>query len=282
MLRKDRYPNLDLFVANLWVWPIKDDQATMEHPFFSLAKTPDTTIRRYEHNGNTLTIIPNVHGLPTVWDKDILIFCCSQLVEGVKTCRLPHPTVQFEVYDFLVSTNRTTGQPGYTLLKRALDRLHGVSIQTNIKTAGKETTHSFHLIEAWWMVEDAANATVQVTLADWLYRAVLSHEVLTLHKDYFRLDGGLERRVYELCRKHCGQQETWAIHLPLLYKKSGSIAPLRRFRYAIKQLAIADALPEYRLTFDPQAEKLTVYPRTHKGGLRQLKDTLGLTTSTHH
>jgi len=31
---------------------------------FSLAKSPDTSIRRYEHNSNTITIIPSVVGMP--------------------------------------------------------------------------------------------------------------------------------------------------------------------------------------------------------------------------
>jgi len=277
MLTKDRHTNLDLFIADFWVWPIKDDQASMEHPLFSLSKNPDRAIRHYEHNGNSITIAPAAYGLPTIYDKDVLIFCCSQLIEGMKNGRLPSPLVQFEVYDFLVSTNRTTGQQGYTLLKHALDRLHGVNIKTNIKTAGRETTQSFHLLESWRMVEEAANATVQVMLADWLFRAVLSHEVLTLHREYFRLSGGLERRVYELARKHCGNQETWSIHLPLLHKKSGSTATLKRFRQAMKNLtAKPDKLPDYWLAFDPVTDKLTVYPRTRKGGLRQLKDTLGL------
>jgi plasmid replication initiation protein len=57
---------------------------------------------------------------------------------------------------------------------------------------------------------------VEVKLSDWLYNAIVNFEVLTLHRDYFRLDGGLERRVYELCRKHCGHQTTWSIGLELL------------------------------------------------------------------
>jgi hypothetical protein len=36
MLQRDRYPNRDFFVADLNTWTIKDDQASMEHPFFSL------------------------------------------------------------------------------------------------------------------------------------------------------------------------------------------------------------------------------------------------------
>jgi hypothetical protein len=59
VLQKDRHPNLDFFIADLTTWNLKDDQASMEHPMFSLAKSPDTTIRHYEHNGNTITITPS-------------------------------------------------------------------------------------------------------------------------------------------------------------------------------------------------------------------------------
>ena len=51
MLQKQRHPNLDFFIADLTTWSLKDDQASMEHPMFSLAKNPDTAIRHYEQNG---------------------------------------------------------------------------------------------------------------------------------------------------------------------------------------------------------------------------------------
>jgi hypothetical protein len=73
MLAKDRHTNLDLFIADFWVWPIKDDQASMEHPFFSLAKMPDHTERRYEHNGNILEVIPGGRGMPTTGIRPITI-----------------------------------------------------------------------------------------------------------------------------------------------------------------------------------------------------------------
>jgi plasmid replication initiation protein len=114
---------------------------------------------------------------------------------------------------------------------------------------------------------------IEIKLSDWLYRAILSHEVLTLDRDYFRLDGGLERRVYELCRKHCGNQATWSIGLELLHKKSGARSPLRNFRIAVRKLAQSNNLPEYRLKFS--GDKLTVYSRTHKGGIKELRDVLG-------
>jgi len=280
MLRKDQHPNLDFFVADLWSWPIKDDQASMEHPMFSLAKMPDTAVRHYERNGNTLTIFPNVRGMPTIWDKDVLIYCCSQLIEAIKRGREPNQIIRMTAYDFLVSTNRNTGKRGYDLLKNALSRLSGVRIITNITTGGVREEHDFGLIDYWKIVQrsldDDRMAGIEIRLSNWLYRAIMNHEVLTLHRDYFRLDGGIERRMYELCRKHCGQQETWKIHIPLLYKKSGVRSAVKHFRQAIKKLAHSDHLPEYRLRYDQRMDRLTAYPRTHKGGLRELKDVLGV------
>ncbi len=46
----------------------------MEHPMFSLLKTPDLKIRVYEHKGNSITITPSAAGLATIWNKDILLF----------------------------------------------------------------------------------------------------------------------------------------------------------------------------------------------------------------
>jgi plasmid replication initiation protein len=280
VLQKDRHPNLDFFIADLTTWNLKDDQASMEHPMFSLAKSPDTSIRHYEHNGNTITIIPSVVGMPTIWDKDILIYCCSQLIEGIKQGREPKQIVRLTAYDLLVCTNRSTGQRGYNLLKQAFQRLQGVSITTNITTGGVRVNKGFGLIEWWEIIEkspiDSRMVRVEIKLSDWLYRAVTNLEVLTLHRDYFRLDGGIERRLYELCRKHCGTQPTWSIGLELLYKKSGSKEPLRNFRIAIKKLAESNHLPDYRLRFNVEDDKLTAYLRSHKGGLRELKDVLHL------
>ncbi len=147
MLTRDRHRNLDFFIADIWSWTLKDDQASMEHPFFSLSKNPDTKIRSYStQSGIDIQIIPSSIGMPTIWDKDILIYCCSQLIEGVRQGREPKPSVQFELFDFLASTNRSTGKNGYLLAEDALKRLYGVSIVTNIETGGKVTKEPFRLI----------------------------------------------------------------------------------------------------------------------------------------
>jgi len=66
---------------------------------------------------------------------------------------------------------------------------------------------------------------------------------------------------------------TATISLELLHKKSGSRSPLRNFRIAVRQLAESNNLPEYRLKFS--GDKLIAYGRTHKGGLRELRDVIG-------
>lgn len=280
MLQKDRHQNLDFFVADLLSWPVKDDYASMEHPLFALAKHPLHTIRHYEHNKNSITIAPSAYGMPTIWDKDILIYCCSQLIGGMKQGRKPHQVIRLTAYNLLVSTNRDTSKRGYDLLQQAFERLAGVRITTNIVTGGIRVREGFGLIEWWRIIEQSPTnsrmVSIEVKLSDWFYRAITNYEVLTLHRDYFRLDGGIERRLYELCRKHCGNQERWAIGLDLLYKKSGALTPLRNFRLAIKKLAESNHLPEYWLRFDRKGDQLMAYPRSNKGGLRQLKDVLGL------
>jgi plasmid replication initiation protein len=95
----------------------------MEHPFFALSKKPDPTIRRYEHNGNWLEIVPSVKGLATIYDKDILIYCISQIMEKLKCKEAVGPRVRITSYDLLVFTNRGTSGPEYDGLVKAIDRL---------------------------------------------------------------------------------------------------------------------------------------------------------------
>ena len=101
--------------------------------------------------------------------------------------------------------------------------------------------------------------SVMVTLSDWLFRAVLSKSVLTLSRDYFRLRKPLERRVYELARKHCGRQPEWRVSVETLLKKSGSASPRRVFRKMIRDMIEADTLPDYRL--EEEGDLLRLTPR---------------------
>src|SRR3984957_7782328 len=91
--------NGDLFICDVADGGLKDLIPQMEHPFFSLSKKPDTAIRRYEHNGNWLEIVPSVKGLATIYDKDILIYCISQIMEKLKRNEKVSQRVKITSYD---------------------------------------------------------------------------------------------------------------------------------------------------------------------------------------
>jgi plasmid replication initiation protein len=266
-LLPDRHPIGDFFVADILEWALKDDRHSMEHPFFSLSKNPDRRIRHYEHNGLHVTVAPSAYGLATIWDKDVLIYAVSQLVEALNQGRTISRTVHLKAYDLLVATNRHTGGRSYERLKEAFRRLRGTTIETDIPTNGVRINRGFGLIDGWKIIEkskDGRMVAVELNLSEWLYNAVLAREVLTLDRDYFRLDGGLERRLYELARKHCGNQPHWAVSMELLHKKSGSTDMLKRFRAAVKQLVLADTLPGYRLRYEPGGDQVTFYTKDAK------------------
>ncbi|MGD9665084.1 MAG: replication initiator protein A [Novosphingobium sp.] len=76
-----------------------------------------------------------------------------------------------------------------------------------------------------------------------------------------RLRKPIERRIYELARKHCGHQSSWKCSLGILHKKSGSKSDLREFRRAIRHLAKHDHLPDYRVEFDEEMDSITFINR---------------------
>lgn len=262
-LLPDRHPQLDFFLCDVFDAPPKDDLGTMEHPLFSLGTRPDLRILTYRHNDVDVTVTPSVRGLATIHDKDILIYCISQLMAAVNAGRAIGRRLQLRAHDLLVATNRETSGDGYQRLVAAFERLAGTRIRTNIVTGGIETTSGFGLIESWEIVRKTRGGrmiSVAVTLSEWLYRAVLAKSVLTISRDYFRLRKPLERRVYELARKHCGRQAEWAVRMEILHLKSGSGSPVRVFRKMIRDMIAADPLPDYRLEELP-GDLLRVTPR---------------------
>jgi plasmid replication initiation protein len=258
VLLPDRHRQLDFFVCDILDAKPKDDLGSMEHPLFTLSKKPDTQIRQYEHNGSSVKVVPSVMGHATIFDKDILIYCISQLVEAMNRGRAVSRVVRLTAYDLLVATNRDTGGRSYLLLEQAFQRLTGTKIFTNIKTGGSRIREGFGLIESYRIVEksprDSRMVAVEVTLSEWVYRAVQHREVLTLSRDYFRLGKALDRRIYELARKHCGGQHSWKVSIEILYNKSGSQGNLRKFRHFIKELSGSNHLPDYHISFLPKTD----------------------------
>ena len=258
----------DFFVCDIFDASAKADIASMEHPIFSLSTKPDTRPRVYEHNGISIEIKPSTDGLATVHDRDILIYCISHLIKAINEGREVSQTVRFQASDLLKATNRMVTGRGYALLKSAMERLSGTRISTNITTGGEEIFETFGLIERAKIVKETRDGRMQeveVKLSDWVFNAIKAHEVLTLSRDYFKLRKPLERRIYELARKHCGRQTEWRISLEKLQKKCGSGSSLREFRRLITSISDEDEekdhIPDYQVRFDPDADVLVVRSR---------------------
>lgn len=249
----------------------------MEHPLFAL-KAGDRRVRVYERNGSTVTVKPGHDGCATIHDKDLWIYCISHLVEAINRGREDvGRTVRFTAYDFLVATNRDTSGRAYERMCDALARLSGTRIETNIATDGQRERAGFGLVDLWRVIErdqDDRMVAIEITLPDWLWRSVKAKHVLTLSRDYFRLRKPLDRRIYELARKHCGAQSKWRISIKSLHEKSGSASPLRNFREDVRRLAESNQLPDYRVVFDAEGDAVTFYARAPKGAKAQITDLL--------
>ena len=249
-LLPDRHPTGDFFLCDLSDVIPKGDLGTLEHPVFSLSTRRDLRVLHYAHNNVDIRVTPSVNGLATIHDKDVLIFCISQLMAALNAGRATSRTLLLKAHDLLVTTNRETSGDAYRRLKEAFERLAGTRITTNITTGDIEVTTGFGLIESWEIVRKTKGGrmiSVSVTLSEWLYRAVLAKTVLTLSRDYFRLRKPLERRIYELARKHCGRQAAWTASIDILLKKSGSNSPRRVFRKMIRDMIAANHLPDYEM-----------------------------------
>ena len=226
-LLPEHHPVRDLFVCDVLDVVPRSDMASMAHPVYSLSTKPDMRTLRYENDGVFVEIHPSSKGLATIHDKDLLIYCISKLMHQRNLGAPIKQVVRITTHDFLVSTNRRTGGIVYERLEDSLDRLAGTRIKTNIETGDEKETKNFGLIE-WYDYNRKGSGSAErlryldVKLSDWLFRAIEAAEVLPISRDYFRLRSPLDRRIYEIARKHCGKQEKWRISIDKLQKRTGS------------------------------------------------------------
>ncbi len=288
-----RHPNADFFIPDIFnALPVKSDRHTMEHPFFALSTQKDIRSVKYEKDGVKIVLSPSAeYGLPTMMDKDVLLYIGSLIMAEINKGRIPPKTLRFSAHDLLVTTNRHTNDEGYRLLRNAFERIKGCTISTDIQTNGIKQWRVFSLIDDVQGIETShvkkRMVRVQVTVSDWYYNALIGKEVLTINRDYFRLRKTLERRLYELARKHCGRQAEWSIGLENLKDKCGSRSILDKFRYQIREIIKTDHLPDYQIALDDQ-DKVTFSNRYHTvkkllgaaGGLPNLDDLPRITPQT--
>ena len=133
--------------------------------------------------------------------------------------------------------------------------LTGTRIKTNIVTGDEVSTQNFGLIE-WYDYNRKGSGFAErlryldIKLSDWLFRAIDAAEVLPIAKEYFRLRRPLDRRVYEIARKHCGAQATWRISIDKLQRRAGSKQERKHFAAHLRGMVQTNHLPDYALTLE--------------------------------
>lgn len=253
----DRHPNKDFFVLDVRDASPKDDIASMEHPIFSLSPKPDMRELTYEHNGNKIVITPSGRGLATIMDKDIILYVISKLVDLQNKGVPITPWVEVTAHEVMVATNWNIGAHDYKRFEDSLIRLRGTTIITNIPTGEVEQVRGFGIIDEFQVERVGEHgkksafgrmSKIRVKLSEWTFNAIQAEEVLTIHPRYFNLRRPLERRIYELARKHVGDKTVpWAIGVEKFQKKVGSRSPQKKFRYFLREIIKDGHIPQYEL-----------------------------------
>lgn len=62
---------------------VRGEQSIMDFPLFSLAKRPQMEAMTYEMDGVKIEIKPSSSGIATMWDKEVLIYVLSLMVQHI-------------------------------------------------------------------------------------------------------------------------------------------------------------------------------------------------------
>lgn len=258
----------DLFRCDITNWPVKDDMASMEYPIFSLSKNKDMEIREYRRGNKVVRVIPSGVGAATVFDKDLLLYIASQIVAAKNEGKPTSRKVVIDSCDFLLATERGDGRASFERILDMLRRLKGTILETNVPTGGTEKTEGFGIIEDYALISSRSRKETkpgasskasrdiprvirfEVMLSQWLYDGLMNYEVLTMDRGYFLLTRSIERRLYEIARKYCGDKPYWLCNIDLVAEKLGTRVSRAKFRDEIRQAIKADSLPEYRVALD--------------------------------
>lgn len=230
---------------------VKNDIFTMEYPFFALSKKKVVGNFSYKYsNGMYVEIVSGPYGLPTIFDKDILLFCASVITRKVDDSE-PTQVVRASASKLLKFIKRGTGGDDYRSLEMAFKRLNTTFITTNIKTNGSLLKHGFTLIKEYKILlsKNQRMEGIEIVLSDWIYNAILARQILTVNPDYFTLTSSIARRIYEIARQKCGVKRGHRITFSFeeLHRRSGSFNSIRDFKFKVKKIINDNIIPDYYL-----------------------------------
>ncbi|MGW8192426.1 replication initiator protein A [Sphingomonas hankookensis] len=244
---------------------IRGERSLMAFPFFALAKNAWMKPLTYQANAVSIEVRPSASGVATIYDKEIVLYIASLMLAKIEVGESVTQDFVFTAHDLFTVTGANHSARSYGRLSEALERLQGTQIKTNIEAGGEGEEGFFS-----WLSEAKLHYSrtrggerrlkaVKVRLCDWLFRAILlDRHVLDYAAAYFQL-GPIERRIYEVARS--SGEDRLETDLATFRLQIGYQNPLANFRNALKQIAAADSIPDYRLELIEQAIDESEAPR---------------------
>jgi len=248
----DKSEQLSLFTPVMGeITAAKDQIDLMAYPFFSLSKQKRTTPIQYDDGRVKVTVTgQEQHGIANIYDADILIYVASQLMSAKNKGQETSRRIKMSRYDILEFLKKGTGGIQYKRLKESLERLQSTSVSTTITREGSRFKKyaMFSWISEWRAIENNNKPiAIEFELNQWLYEGIIEGKVLTLPHKYFRIESGLERFLYRLCRKVIGIQKYGELKMKLdtVHKRSGITRKPGAFKKMIEKIVMSQSIPDY-------------------------------------
>jgi plasmid replication initiation protein len=243
---------LNLHLDSPLMGKAKNDRNLMVYAWFGLNREKQTELPVYDDGEVRIEVTGTKHGVANIWDAELLIYLASIIQERINLGMVPEPLVSFAAHDFFRITETKPGGSSYDRLDEGLARLRGTLIRTNIETGGEGETEGFGWIDSYKIQYrrgregEKIMKAVQVRICDWLFRAIVKdRRMLTYDPRYFKLSP-LEKRLYEIARAHCGNQNGFKINLLKLHRRIGTTMEPRYFKAELVKMAKRkNPLPEY-------------------------------------
>lgn len=248
---------LELFALEMLDFSIKDEIEGMTLPIFAIDRKAqaDTSYTWVRHDGAVKMRLDTPSGRPTQHDKDLVIFVVSALMNEFNSTGKVPDVIELHTRQYLIGTERKDGGTQYKQFEQTLNRIYymTVVVETDRDDGTREITKELAYFKKTEVITRKSTGevmTVRLHVSDWLKSQLSAKNVLTMSRDYFRLSGPLERRIYEIARKHCGRQGQWRVSLNVLHNLTGSGSTLKDFKQKLKALIEADSVPDYSLGMD--------------------------------
>ncbi|HEY9278388.1 MAG TPA: replication initiator protein A [Methylotenera sp.] len=220
---------------------LKCDIFSLEFPFFLLSKgklpDPETKIIDCEdldfewnsisdgdYSKSIKAVASARYGMPTIYDKNILVFVTSCIVHLKNIAkknkeRFNVRKIRFLAGQFFKVFKKSDGGESYKRILLGLKRLRHTAYETNVKQKNFQIFDDFQFFENIRIVKvENKYCYIEVTISEWLFDAINKNQILTLHPDYTDLPP-IQKRIYEVARKHCGNQTSVEIGIDKFQKK---------------------------------------------------------------